>query len=327
MFSKTDQLKWQDRAAIKNGPGILPRLRKYFIENGTLYLFALPGLIFLLLFCYVPLSGLVLVFKNYNFQDGIYGSPWVGFDNFNYFFSSFDSAWRATRNTLVLNSMFIFFGTVFAVTLGIMFNEIKSKVFIKITQSITFLPNFLSWVVLGGIFMTILDYDKGAFNQFIASLGLERIDFNAEPLYWPFILSFENIWKGAGYSSIVYFAVLTNLDPAYYESAVVDGATRFQKIRYISLPQLKPTIIILTLLAVGRIFYGDLGMIMGATSMNPMLFSTTDVIDSYVYRSAVKNGEFSMASAVGLYQSLFGFLLVMGSNYFAGRFDKDYKIF
>jgi len=295
--------------------------------NGMMYALALPGLIYLVLFCYLPLGGLILVFKNYNFVDGIFGSPWVGLDNFRFFFSSFDKAWRATQNTILLNALYIVFGTIVSVALALMFNEIKRKKFLMITQSVSFFPYFVSWAVAGGLLLTVIDFDKGTLQQLIEWLGLSKIDFFSDPAYWPVILTLANVWKFAGYNSIIYYAVLTNLDQSYYESASIDGATRMQQMFRISIPLLTPTVVILTLLAIGRIFYGDLTMMMGLTNLNPMLFPTTDIIDTFVYRTVIKNGEFAMASAVGLYQSIFGFLLVFIFNYVAGRFDKDYKIF
>lgn len=295
--------------------------------NGMLYVLALPGLIFLFFFCYLPLGGLIIVFKNYNFIDGIFGSPWVGLDNFRFFFSNFDKAWRATQNTVILNGLYIVFGTICSVALALMFNEIKRKKFLMITQSISFFPYFVSWAVAGGLLLTVIDFDKGTLEQLLVRLGFSKIDFFTEPGYWPVILTIANVWKFAGYNSIIYFAVLTNLDQSYYESASIDGASRLQQMFRISIPLLTPTVFILTLLAIGRIFYGDLTMMMGLTNLNPILFPTTDIIDTFVYRTVIQNGEFAMASAVGLYQSIFGFLLVLLFNYVSGRFDKDYKIF
>jgi putative aldouronate transport system permease protein len=273
------------------------------------------------------MAGLVVVFKDYNFQDGIFGSPWVGFKNFEFFFYSFEKAWRATRNTLFLNTCFIVTGTIIAVSLAIMFNEIKKGYFKKITQSLSILPYFISWVVLGGICMTILDFDKGTLNQLITSMGFEKLSFYSEPKYWPLILTLSDIWKGAGYSAIIYLSVIQGFDTAYYEAAIVDGASHAQQITRITIPLLRPTIVILTLLAVGRILYGNLTMIIGMTNLNPLLLPTTDIVDTFVYRSVIGTGEFSMASAVGLYQSIVGLFLVLVFNHLAGRFDSDYKIF
>lgn len=296
-------------------------------SNLELFILAVPGLIFLMAFMYIPLSGLVVVFKEYNFIDGIFGSKWIGFKNFEFFFYNFDKAWQATRNTLFLNFLCIVTGTIASLLLALFFNEIRKGLYKKITQSITIFPYFLSWIVVGGILTTFIDYDKGIINKLITLLSGTRIDFNNNPTYWPVIIVLSNIWKTAGYNSIIYYAAITGLDVQMYESADIDNANIFQKMWYITLPLLKPTIIMLTLLNIGRIFYGDLTMMMGLTNLNPMLIPTTEIIDTFVYRSMTKTGDFAMSSAVGLYQSIFGFFLVIISNYIAGRFDKDYKIF
>lgn len=306
---------------------VFQHIYKHFYRFKALWLLALPGIILVIMFSYIPLSGLVMVFKNYNFRDGIYHSPWVGLDNFKFFFANFENAWRATRNTLILNALYTFFGTSFAVALAIMFNEIRRKHFLKVTQSLSILPYFLSWVIAGGILHAILNYDSGSFNNFIASIGMERIDFYNDTKYWRAILVLAHIWKGAGYSAIVYFSTITGFDTTLYESAEVDGASLWQRIRFVTIPLLMPTIIILFLLSIGRMLYGDLTMIMSLTNLSPMLLESTDIIDSFVYRMAIGAGDFTMSSAVGLYQSVFGFILVLFSNWLAGRFDKDYKLF
>ncbi|WP_066712977.1 ABC transporter permease [Clostridium sp. Marseille-P299] len=303
------------------------RLTKHFKKYKALWLLAVPGIILTLMFAYIPMSGLVIVFKQYNFKDGIFGSPWVGFDNFKFFFANFEKAWRATKNTMILNVLYTVCGTTFAVALAIMFNEIRNKKVLKVTQSLSILPYFISWVVAGGILRALLSYNGGSINLVLEAIGFDKIDFYNDPKYWRVILTIANIWKGAGYSAIIYFATITGFDTAYYESAEVDGATMWQKIRYITIPLLKPTIIILFLLSVGKMLSGDLTMMMSLTNLSPMLLETTDIIDSFVYRSVVGMGDFTMGSAIGLYQSLFGFVLVLFSNWLAGRFDKEYKLF
>jgi putative aldouronate transport system permease protein len=273
------------------------------------------------------MTGLVIIFKNYNFKDGIFGSPWVGFKNFEFFFSNFDKAWRATQNTIILNMCYTIFGTVAAVALAIMFNEVRHKKYLKVTQSLSIMPYFLSWVVAGGILRALLNYDSGSINNLLVSIGLERIDFYNDPRPWRIILTLCDIWKGAGYSAIIYFSTISGFDTSLYESAEVDGASLWQKIRFITLPLLKPTIIILFLLSIGKILSGNLTMMMSLTNLTPMLLKTTDIIDTYVYRSVIGMGDFVMGSAVGLYQSVFGFILVIFSNWLVGRFDKDYQLF
>ncbi|MGI6570338.1 MAG: ABC transporter permease [Caldicoprobacterales bacterium] len=305
---------------------VFRRLRKEIGEHGPLYLLSLPGIITLILFGYMPMFGLVIVFKAYNYRDGIFGSPWVGFENFKFFFSDFNIAWRATANTIILNSMYIVFGTIFAVALAIMLNEIGSKWFRKITQSFMLLPHLISWVALGSIMFMFLN-TNGIINDVLKIFGIDPVSWYLEPKYWRVILVISYIWKSTGYSSIIYFAALTGFDPALYEAAVVDGATRIQQIFRITIPLLKPTVIIMFLLSIGRILNGDLGMMMALTNLNPLLLPTTEIIETYVYRSAIQSGQFEMASAVALYQSVFGFLLVLTSNRIVGKVDKEYRLF
>ncbi|MFV0399341.1 MAG: ABC transporter permease [Oscillospiraceae bacterium] len=298
-------------------------------EDGILYLFSLPGVIFLLLFCYFPMVGLILVFKDYNFQGGIFGSPWADpiWRNFAFFFNSIDKAIRATRNTVGLNILYFVIGTIVAVAIAIMLTELRSKRFVKVTQSVMFFPYFISWMVFGSILMTILDYRNGTLNGIVTALGFERIDFYSNPSYWVAILVLCNVWNSAGYSSIIYYATLTGIDPSYYEAAMVDGASKWKQITNISLPLLRPTIIMLFLLMVGGMLRGNLTMIMGLTNLNPTLLPVTDIIDVYVYRSGIKSGEMAFTSAISLYQSFVGFLLVMGSNALVRKVDNDSALF
>ena len=302
-------------------------LVQHFTRYWQLWLLVFPGVIITLLFAYIPMAGLVIVFKEYNFRDGIFGSPWVGFNNFRFFFANFDKAWRATKNTIILNACYTIFGTSASVMLAVMFSEIRAKRYLKVTQSMSILPYFISWVVAGGILRALLNYDGGTINVLLTNLGLDKIDFYNDPKYWRVILTLCNIWKGAGYSGIIYFSTITGFDPSLYESAEVDGASLWQRIRFITIPLLKPTIIILFLLSIGKIMSGDLTMLMSITNLSPMLLETTDIIDTYVYRSVIGAGDFVMGSAVGLYQSIFGFALVLFSNWLAGRYDKDYQLF
>lgn len=250
-----------------------------------------------------------------------------GIENFEFFFANFSNAWRATKNTIILNLFYTVFGTVAAVGLAIMFNEIRHKKFLKVSQSLSIMPYFISWVVAGGILRALLNYDGGAINNLLVSIGFERLDFYNDPKYWRVILTLCNIWKSAGYNGIIYFSTIAGFDTSLYESAQVDGANLWQRICYITIPLLKPTIIILFLLSIGKIMSGDLTMMMSITNLSPMLLDTTDIIDTYVYRSVIGVGDFVMGSAVGLYQSIFGFILVLFSNWLVGRFDKDYQLF
>ncbi|KWX71162.1 ABC transporter permease [Paenibacillus jilunlii] len=301
--------------------------RKSLRKDSTLYLLALPGIVILILFAYLPMSGLILVFKNYNFNDGIFGSPWAGFSNFEFFFSSMEDSLRATRNTVMLNALYMLTGTFFSVAIAIILNELRSKWFIKITQSVMFFPYFISWIIIGAILFSLLDYDKGIMNQLLQTLGFSQVDWYSSPWLFVIILVLANIWKSAGYGAIIYYAVLQGIDTSYYEAAKIDGASRWQIITKITVPMLIPSIILMTLLGIGGMLKGDLSMIMGVTFLNPLLLPTTDIIDVYVYRTAIRSGEFGFASAITLYQSVFGFILVLVANKLAGWYDKDSKLF
>lgn len=314
------------------GPGITAGKKsgfRKFKQDIPLYILALPGVAALLLFSYFPMSGIILVFKDYNFRGGIFRSPWAEpiYKNFSFFFNNISTAMRSTGLTVMYNLLFFLVGTLFAVAAAIMLSEIKGKTFIKISQSLMFLPYFISWMVMGAILYALLNADSGLLNQILISFGKEPIDFYANPKAWIVILTIVNTWQSCGYTSIIYYGVLTGIDTSLYEAATVDGATKLQCIRKITIPLLRPTIIILFLLSIGNMLKGNLNMIIGLTNLNPVLFPTTDLIDVFVYRSGVRNGEMAFASAVSLYQSIFGFLLVITANKIAGKFDKDTTLF
>ncbi|MGO4109105.1 ABC transporter permease [Paenibacillus sp. YAF4_2] len=307
---------------MKNGV-----IRELF-KNRTLLLMFLPVAVLLFLFNYLPLAGLVIAFKDFDFTKGIFGSNWMNplFDNFDYLFSS-DTAFRAVRNTILLNALFIIVGLIFEVGFALLLNEIRNKYFKRVSQSLTFLPFFISWIVVGVFAYNLLDFESGAVNHFLTTIGLQPIDFYSEAGLWPIILTIAVRWKVTGYGTIIYLAALTSIDNSYYEAASIDGATRWQQIRYISIPMLRPTIIILTLLAVGRIMNADFGMFYAMVGDASLLFPTTDVIDTFVYRSLRKSGDIGMASAAGFLQSMIAFVLVIVSNYAARKIDKDSAIF
>lgn len=302
--------------------------RRTIRKNNLFFLgLAAPGIIALLMFSYFPMAGLYMVFTKYTYQGGIFGSEFVGLQNFRFFFMNMDAALRATRNTLVINLVSMLLGTCFNVGLAIILNELSNKLYKSVTQSIMLFPHFVSWIVVGVIAQGILDTDKGLLNQLITACGGEAINWYMEPKYWWFILIFSNIWKGMGYGSIVYSCAITGLDPSLYEAAKVDGASRWKQIFYITIPQLKPTIVIMLLLSMGGVLGGSVDQIMGLTNLNPMLLETTDTIATFVYRSAIMNGQFESASAITLYQSIFGFLFVMIGNFIVKKIQPDYALF
>lgn len=307
----------------KNKKGLLQEINK----NIFFYLLPIPGIVCLILFSYMPMAGLYIVFERYTFQGGLFGSEFVGLKNFEFFFQSIDNALRATRNTLIINGFSIVLGTIVNVGLAIALNEINNKHFRKITQSAMLFPHFISWIVVGMISITMFDERKGIFNNLLMMLGAEPVNWYSNPaLWWP-ILILTNIWKGCGYGAIVYFCALTGFDQSLYEAAEIDGAGRWQRIKKITLPLLKPTIIIMFLLNVGGILFGSVDQIMGMTNLNPLLLETTDTIATFVYRSAILNGQFESASAITLYQSIFGFMLVMVANGIVKKVDPDYALF
>ncbi|MNC17022.1 putative multiple-sugar transport system permease YteP [compost metagenome] len=249
----------------------------------------------------------------------------MGFKNFQFFFESKD--WlQVTTNTLYLNFLFLLFGTLTAIAIAIMLSEIKSKWFTKIAQSVVILPHFISWTVVA-MFSIALFSGEGLINQLLSGIGIDPISFYSNAAVWPLILVLLNLWHGGGFSSIVYLATIAGINPDIYESASIDGANRWQKIWYITLPLLKTTIILLTLLKLGSIFYGDFGMIYALVGMNPLLYPTTDVIDTFVYRALMQLGDMGMASAVGFYQSIVGFILVVTANWVTKKFSSDSAIF
>lgn len=296
-------------------------------KNRFFYLLPIPGIICLILFSYIPMAGLYIVFERYTFQGGLFGSEFVGLKNFEFFFRSIDNALRATRNTLIINGFSIVLGVVVNVSLAIALNEISNKWYRKLTQSAMLFPHFISWIVVGMISITLFDESKGLFNQLITAFGGDQVNwYTNSTLWWP-ILILTNLWKGCGYGAIVYFCALTGFDQSLYEAAEIDGANRWQKITKITLPLLKPTIIIMFLLNIGGILFGSVDQIMGMTNLNPLLLDTTDTIATFVYRSAILNGQFESASAITLYQSIFGFLLVMIANAIVKKVDPDYALF
>lgn len=299
---------------------------KEFRDNGLLYLMTLPGIIVLLIFCYAPMSGIYMAFTDYNIKEGIFGSKFVGLQNFLYFFTDGGMALRVTYNTIILNTFYIITGLVFPILISIFLNEVNNKLFKKATQMFLFFPYFLSWVVIGAIIYSLFSSDVGVVNTILKSFGAEPVRWYAEPKYWKAILVGANVWKWTGYSTIVYLAAMVNFDNALYEAAIVDGATKFQQIRNITLPLIKPTAIVLTLLSIGRIFYGDFAMIYGIVGDNGVLKDATTVIDTYVY-SAMRTLGFSLASAIGLYQSVMGLILVTLTNHLAKKINDGEGLF
>lgn len=294
-------------------------------QNGFLYLLTLPGIIFFLVFSYTPMLGLVMAFQDYSMRRGVFGSKFNGINNFRFLFQTGD-IWRVTANTLFLNMLFILFSTFMSVFLAILFSEVRNQKFKRVTQTLSTLPNFVSWTVIALFLDAFIDPTTGMIAWALNSIG-HPIDFYANASIWPALLVFLKIWQGAGYGAIVYIATIVGIDPQIYEAADIDGATRMQKITRITIPILKPTIILMTLFSVGRIFYGDFGMIYALVGDNSLLFSTTDVIDTYVYRMMRMLRNYGMSSATGMFQSVLGFLFILAVNWIARKLEPDSALF
>jgi len=310
-------------------------------HNATLYIMCIPALLLLLLFAYLPMGGMYMAFTNYNVVDGIFGSPFVGLQNFAYFFTGNPYAWNVIANTLILNFWGIILGTIMPITLAICMNEMRSGIFKKVSQSAMFFPYFLSWVVIGAILYGFLTSNfradrrtgeiiatgaNGVINRLLMTAGSNPVRWYAEPKYWKAIIIFLDIWKWAGYNSIIYMAAMSGFDDTLYEAATIDGASRFQQIMHLTVPLLKPNVVVLTLMSIGRIFFGDTGMIWGLVGQNSTVLDAVNVIDTYVYASMRTMG-FGFSTAIGLSQSIMGLILICLANATAKRINDGEGLF
>ncbi len=308
---------------MKKAPKQLTISKKRF--NYQLLLLALPGLFFLVAFYYVPLFGMVLPFKSMDYAKGIWGSPFVGFDNFKFFFESNDAA-LVTRNTIFLNLMFISVTIVIAISLALMLFEF-TKTKVKIFQTAIFVPYFISWVAAGYILYAFLNPTLGVIPNALEEIGLLPPNFYFEPEKWPGILLLSFIWKNIGYFTLLFYAALLGIDPMYYEAAEVDGANKLQQIFKISIPFISPVIIIFSLLQIGKIMFADFGMFYFLPMNSGMLYETTSVIDTYVFRLLKNSGDIGMSAAVGMFQSVTGFALVLLSNMLVRKTSRENAMF
>ncbi|WP_176927325.1 ABC transporter permease [Lachnotalea sp. AF33-28] len=300
----------------------IKRLRKEIVY----YLMALPGLTYLFINNYMPLPGLVLAFKNYNAKDGIWRSPWAGFDNFKYLFMTND-AFVITRNTVLYNLVFITLNTVFGISAAILLSRLRAKRVRNIYQIVMLLPHMISSVIISYLVFSFLGVEHGLINSMLTASGKEAISWYTEKQYWPFILVIVNVWKSIGYQAILYLSSIVSIDDSYYEAAVIDGANSWQQITKITLPLLKPTIIMLVLLAVGRIFNSDFGLFYQVPMNSGALFPVTNTIDTYVYRGLIELGTITRSAAAGMYQSIVGFILVLTANLIVRKIDRDNALF
>lgn len=298
-----------------------------FKKNKVLFLMMVPALLIIFVNNYMPKFGIFIAFKNIrygrNIWETIFGSRWCGFRNFEYLFTSPD-AFIITRNTVLFNFVFIAMGIVIPVSCAILLNELKNKTAAKFYQTVFFLPNFLSWVVVAYLGIAFLDHDMGFINKHIlVPMGLDAILWYQQPKYWIFIIPVAQAWKSFGYGTVIYLAAISGFDSEYYEASYIDGASRWQQITSITIPLLKPMMVILTMLAIGRIFYSDFGLFYQFTLNSGLLAPVTSVLDTYVYRTYLVLSDIGMSSAAGFYQSVVGFILVFGSNLIVRKIDKD----
>lgn len=301
--------------------------KKLYKSHWPLFLMLLPGILYLIVNNYIPMSGIIIAFKKINFSKGIWASPFVGFENFKFLFATND-AWIITRNTILYNLAFIIVNTIIGIAIAILITEVRNSRLKKFYQSIILLPFLMSMVILSYITFALLSTENGLVNNTILSFfNLEPISWYSTPKYWPAILIIANCWKGVGYGCLIYIASLIGIDPAFYEAARLDGATKWQEITKITIPCLVPTIITLTLLSIGRIFFSDFGLFYQVPMNSGILFPTTNVIDTYVFRALIEQGNIGMSSAAGVFQSFVGFVIVMISNWVVRKLSEENALF
>lgn len=294
----------------------------------TLALFSmmLPGFIYLLINNYIPMAGLTIAFKRFDYSKGIWGSEWCGFDNFTYLFKTQDAV-NIIRNTIGYNLVFIILGNVLAVAVAIMLNNLRGQMNKKIYQTVILIPYLISMVVVSYIVFGFLSQENGFLNKLIVSMGGDPISWYTISKYWPFILVIVNLWKGFGYSSILYYATVIGIDSSLYEAATVDGANKWKQIWHVTLPGLKGTIITMVLLNLGRMFYTDFGLFYQVPMRSGLTSSVTDTIDVFVYKGLTQLNDVGRASAAGFLQSVLGFVLVLTANYIVRKIDEDNALF
>lgn len=326
MIHLTDTLK-----TASNSTSPKSAVSAYWHKNGMLWLLAIPGVVLIFLFQYLPMSGVVIAFKDFRNADGIFGSKWVGFENFKFLFGS-GIAWRVTFNTVFMNAIFIVTGNLAALTLAIMLNEIYHSKLTQIYQVTLFLPFFVGYVIVGYIAFALLGGD-GFINTLLKQSGLATVQFYSNPDYWRYILTFANLWSGVGFGTIIYLGGMIAIDPELYNAAQLDGANKWQQIIHLTLPLINYLIVIQFLLAIGRIFFANFGLFyfVPQSYMNGQLLPVTEVLDTFVFRAVFGGGtsmiKLGMAAAAGLYQSFVGLLLVVASNLLVKKISPEQSLF
>ena len=320
---------------MKNAQADIPQIgiaatkwyrNKYKVRSNLEYLLlALPAIVFFVMFRYLPMAGAVLAFKDFRYNLGIFGSPWAGFKNFEFFFTSQDFI-KLMRNTMGYGLAFMVTGLVTAVSLSLLMFEVRVRAAVKFYQTVMILPRFLSWVIVGFVTFLVFSHTNGVANRLLAVLGAETIDWYTQPKYWPFILTGVNIWKGVGTGAILYYAALMGVNKELYEAAEIDGAGRWKQTWHISLPSLISLMVVLTILAIQQIIRGDFGLFYQIPRNVGALYRSTDIIDTYVFRGLM-TGDMAITAAVGLFQSFAAFLLIVGTNLVVRRISPEHALF
>lgn len=301
--------------------------KKHFRHWVPVYIMMLPGFIYLVINNYIPMFGLVIAFKEINWTKGILGSAWVGFKNFRYLFASSD-AWVITRNTIGYNVLFIVIGTIVSVFVAILLNEITGKFSSRVYQTLILLPYMISWVVAGYLANAFLSSESGMINcSILEPLGLEPVIWYQDEKYWPLIIILVYLWKSVGFYMVIYYAEIVGISQDYYEAARMDGATKWEQIRYITLPLIRPTVITMVLMSIGSIFYSDFGLFYQIPRNSGALYDVTETIDIYVYNALMEQGNIALSAAAGFYQSIVGFVLVVISNAVVHHYSKESGLF
>lgn len=307
--------------------------RRFSKDSNALTLFAIPGFIWFLLFSYLPMFGLILAFKDYKNYDGnfftsLFKSEWT-LDNFTFFFKT-NKAWIVTRNTLIYNAFFITLNIVIPLLVAIMLHELLNKKAAKVYQTAMFLPYFLSWIVISYSIYALLQIDNGLFNKILTSIGLDRVNWYRTPRVWPPLFIFLNTWKSLGYNTVIYLAALAGIDRSLYEAASIDGASKWQQMRFITIPSLKPVITIIFILALGGIFRSDFGLFFHVPNSGgggPVLQNVAEVIDTYTYKLLMQSQNIKQSAAISLFQSVVGFILITGANKLVRIYDPERSLY
>ena len=309
----------------------MKKKKRFTRDDLELIIMATPTLIWFLLFSFLPMLGVLIAFKNFHisgggFIDSFLKSPWVGLENFKFLFST-NEAFTITRNTLLYNFCFIILDVVVPVTFALMLHEIRNRKAAKAYQTILFLPYFLSWVVVSSFLYAFLSPDKGIVNHMITATGGTGVSWYTNTKPWPFLIVFIRTWKEMGYGTVIYLASLAGIDTTYYEAAVIDGATKWQQVKYITLPLLRSIVVIMMIMATGKIFTASFGLFYQIPRDAGALYSVTNVIDTYVYRAMMGMGEIGMSAAAALFQSVMGMIMLLGSNWLVSKVDNENALF